>query len=32
MSNMEIAKIVIDKCSQQQLVNPEILRSITKAQ
>ena len=32
MSNMEIAKVVIDKCSQQELMNPEILDSITKAQ
>ena len=32
MSNIEIAKVVLDKCSEQELLNPEILDSITKAQ
>ncbi len=31
MSNFKIAKIVVDQCSTQELINPELL-SLTKAE
>ena len=32
MTNIKIVKVVIDHCSKQKLMNPEILESITKAE
>lgn len=32
MSNFQLAKQVIDKCADAELLNPEIAQSITKAE